>query len=139
MLNGYAESGPSAELLNYAAMKFDAMSGALGLRGSIDIPMSFGVFSPTARFEYKQTSQSAYDQAMYYSDIGGGTSSTFSEPAGVYGMTTGALGFRARGERTRGRGRIRRVAGNRRAAGAGDPRRLAYAVLKSAKPLDTPA
>jgi uncharacterized protein YhjY with autotransporter beta-barrel domain len=95
-LNGYGEGGPSAELLNYAAMKFDAMSGALGLRGSIDIPMSFGVFSPTARFEYKQTSQSAYDQAMYYSDLGAGTSSTFSQPAGVYGMTSGALGFRVR-------------------------------------------
>jgi hypothetical protein len=77
-------------------MKFDAMSGALGLRGSIDIPMSFGVFSPTARFEYKQTSQSAYDQSMYYSDLGAGTGSIFSQLAGVYGMTTGALGFRAR-------------------------------------------
>jgi uncharacterized protein YhjY with autotransporter beta-barrel domain len=95
-LNGYAEGGPSAELLTYASMKFDAMSGALGLRGSIDIPMSFGVFSPTARFEYKQTSQSAYDQSMYYSDLGAGTGSIFSQLAGVYGMTTGALGFRAR-------------------------------------------
>ena len=95
-LNGYAEGGPSAELLTYDAMKFNAVSGAIGLRGSIDIPMSFGVFSPTARFEYKQTSQSAFDQSMYYSDLGAGTSSTFSQPAGVYGMTTGALGFRAR-------------------------------------------
>ena len=95
-LNGYAEGGPSAELLTYDSMKFNAVSGAIGLRGSIDIPMSFGVFSPTARFEYKQTSQSAYDQSMYYSDLGAGTSSTFSQPAGVYGMTTGALGFRAR-------------------------------------------
>ena len=95
-LNGYAEGGPSAELLTYDAMKFNAVSGAIGLRGSIDIPMSFGVFSPTARFEYKQTSQSAFDQSMYYSDLGAGTSSTFSQPAGVYAMTTGALGFRAR-------------------------------------------
>ena len=95
-LNGYAEGGPSAELLTYDAMKFNAVSGAIGLRGSIDIPMSFGVFSPTARFEYKQTSQNAFDQSLYYSDLGAGTSSTFSQPAGVYGMTTGALGFRAR-------------------------------------------
>ena len=33
---------------------------------------------------------------MYYSDLGAGTSSTFSQSAGIYAMTTGALGFRAR-------------------------------------------
>ena len=95
-LNGYAENGASALLLTYDALKFNATSGAIGLRGSIDIPMSYGTLSPTARFEYKQTSQSAFDQSMYYTDLGAGSSSTFSQPAGVYGTTTGALGLRVR-------------------------------------------
>ena len=89
-------------------MKFNALSGALGLRGSIDIPVGFGVVSPMARIEYRQTSQSAYDQSMYYADLGSGTSSTFSQPAGVYGMTSGALGLAcAHGERAHGGTRIR--------------------------------
>jgi outer membrane autotransporter protein len=96
-LDGYAEQGASAELLTFNAMKFHAVSGAIGLRGSIDIPTSFGRLTPMARLEYKQTSQSAYDQSMYYTDLGAGMSSTFSQPAGSYGMTTGAIGLRARG------------------------------------------
>ena len=95
-LNGYAENGASTQLLTYDALKFNATSGAIGLRGSIDIPMSYGTLSPTARFEYKQTSQSAFDQSLYYTDLGAGSSSTFSQSAGVYGTTTGALGLRVR-------------------------------------------
>jgi uncharacterized protein with beta-barrel porin domain len=95
-LNGYSESGPSDLLLTFNSMKFNAVSGAVGLRGSIDIPASFGMFTPTARLEYRQTSQSAYDQSMYYSDLGPGVSSTFSQLAGNRGMTMGAIGFRAR-------------------------------------------
>ncbi len=96
--NGYSESGPSTQLLSYNAMKFNAVSGAAGLRGSIDMPMSFGVFSPTARVEYRQTSQSAFDQSMYYADLGAASSSTFSQAAGVQSTTTGAIGFRARSQ-----------------------------------------
>lgn len=95
-LNGYSESGPSTQLLSYNAMKFNAVSGAVGLRGSIDMPMRFGVFSPTARLEYRQTSQSAFDQSMYYADLGAASSSTFSQAAGVHSTTTGAVGFRVR-------------------------------------------
>ena len=95
-LNGYAENGPSAQLLTFQQMKFNAVSGAIGLRGSIDIPVSFGVLTPMARVEYRQTSQSAFDQSMYYSDLGSSLSSTFSQGAGSHGATTGAVGFRVR-------------------------------------------
>jgi hypothetical protein len=93
MLNGYSESGPSAQLLTFNSMKFNALSG---LVGSVDMPMSFGTFIPTARLEYRQTNQSAFDQSIYYSDLGAGSSSTFSQASGKNGMTTGAVGFRAR-------------------------------------------
>lgn len=96
-LDSYSESGPSAQLLAYDAMKFNAMSASVGLRGSIDNPMSFGMFSPTSRLEYRQTKQSAYEQGMYYADLGAGTTSTFSQPAGINNMVTGAIGFRAHG------------------------------------------
>jgi uncharacterized protein YhjY with autotransporter beta-barrel domain len=95
-LNGYSENGPSSQLLTFNAMKFNAVSGAVGLRGAIDIPASFGMFTPTARVEYRQTTQSAFDQSMYYTDLGAGSSSTYSQLAGNRGMTTGAIGFRAR-------------------------------------------
>ena len=94
-LNGYAENGSSSQLLTYNQMKFNAVSGAIGLRGSINVPTSFGTLTPMARVEYRQTRQSAYDQSMYYTDFGTGSSSTFSQPLGFHGMTTGAIGLRA--------------------------------------------
>jgi uncharacterized protein with beta-barrel porin domain len=93
--DSYAEQGSGAGL-NYDAMKFNALSAAVGLRGSIDIPVSYGMLTPTARVEFRQTSQSAFDQSMYYSDIGAASSSVFSQPAGTYTMITGAVGLRAR-------------------------------------------
>ena len=95
-LDSYSESGSSAQLLSYDSMKFSAVSASIGLRGSIDIPMSFGMFTPTGRLEYRQTRQSAFDQSMYYADLGAGTSSTLTQAAGTNGTTTGAVGFRAR-------------------------------------------
>lgn len=96
-LGGYAEEGSSAELLNYDQMRFNATSGAVGLRGSIDVPTGFGTLTPNARLEYRSTAQSAYDQSMYYLDLGPASASTFSQPAGTYGTTTGTLGLRLRG------------------------------------------
>ena len=84
------------QLLTYDALKFNALSGAVGLRGSIDIPVSFGVLTPNARVEYRQTSLSAYDQSMYYTDLGAGMGSTLSQPSAAHGVTTGAIGLRAR-------------------------------------------
>jgi uncharacterized protein YhjY with autotransporter beta-barrel domain len=94
--DGYSETGSTASLLTYNQMKADAVSGTIGLRGSIDMPASFGTITPTARVEYRQTSQSAFDQAMFYSDLGAGTSSTFSQPNVSRGSVSGAVGLRAR-------------------------------------------
>ena len=69
-LNSYAEQGASAELLTFAAMKFHSVGGTVGLRGSYDMPMSWGVLTPNARVEYRQTLDGAFQQSMYYTDIG---------------------------------------------------------------------
>jgi hypothetical protein len=58
--------------------------------------VSFGTVSPTARVEYKQTSRSAYDQSMHYTDLGAATGYIFSQPSAHYGTTIGAIGVRVR-------------------------------------------
>ena len=95
-LDQYAESGSSAQLLTFGEMKTNSTSVGLGLRGSIDLPMSFGTLTPTARIEYREISQSEYSQSMYYTDLGPGMNSAFGQPASVHGVTTAALGLRAR-------------------------------------------
>ncbi|MEP7032226.1 MAG: autotransporter outer membrane beta-barrel domain-containing protein, partial [Pseudolabrys sp.] len=95
-LDGYSETGSTLSLLTYDSMKFNAVTGVVGLRGSIDIPMSFGTLTPNARIEYRSTSTSAFDQALYYTDLGSGSSSTFGQPVGVRNVGTGTLGLRAR-------------------------------------------
>lgn len=93
-LDSYAETGSSAGLLSYDQIKFNALSGVVGLRGSIDIPMEFGTLTPNARVEYRQTRTSAYVQAMHYSDLGPALCSTFSQREGTQGMVTGAISIR---------------------------------------------
>jgi uncharacterized protein YhjY with autotransporter beta-barrel domain len=94
--DGYSEQGGSALTLSYDAMKAKAVSGAIGLRGSIDIPTERGVLTPNARIEYRETRQSAFDQLLYYSDLGAGSASTFTQAEASSGTTTAALGLRAR-------------------------------------------
>lgn len=95
-LDNYSENGSSAQLLTFNDMNVHSFSSAVGLRGSIDIPMGFGTLTPTARVEYREISQGDYSQAMYYSDLGAASASAFGQPSAVNGMTTGAIGFRAR-------------------------------------------
>ena len=97
-LDAYAEQGSSAELLTYGAMNFNSVAGAVGLRGSYDIPMSWGVLTPTARAEYRQALDGAFQQSMYYTDLGAGHDldglrQDCGDPAA---WSTPALGLRAR-------------------------------------------
>jgi uncharacterized protein YhjY with autotransporter beta-barrel domain len=95
-LDGYSESGASSELLTFQQSTFSATSAVAGLRGSIDMPTAFGILTPNARIEYRNTWLSAYDQSMYYSDLGSGVLSTIAQPGTKQGTTTAALGLRAR-------------------------------------------
>ena len=59
-------------MLTYDAINFTTVAGSVGLRGSIDIPMSFGTLTPNARVEYRQANQGSVNQSIYYSDLGCG-------------------------------------------------------------------
>ena len=64
------ENGTSAELLSYDSMKFHTLAGAVGQRGSYDIPVSWGTLTPMARVECRQAFDGAFQQSMYYTDLG---------------------------------------------------------------------
>jgi outer membrane autotransporter protein len=95
-LDGYNESGTSGELLTFQQSTFSATSAIVGLRGSIDMPTAFGMLTPNARLEYRNTWLSTYDQSMYYTDLGPGVLSTIAQPGTRQGTTTAAVGLRAR-------------------------------------------
>ena len=95
-LDAYAEQGGSAELLTYGVTNFHSVGGTAGLRGSYDIPMRWGVLTPTARAEYRQTLDGAFQQSLYYTDLGAGTASTVASAAATRGTVDTSLGLRAR-------------------------------------------
>ncbi|MBV8792237.1 MAG: autotransporter outer membrane beta-barrel domain-containing protein, partial [Pseudolabrys sp.] len=95
-LDDYSETGASAQLLSYDKMTASSTSVGVGLRGSIDVPVSFGTLTPTARVEYKEIMQDGYSQNMYYADLGPAAGSAFGQPSTVKNMTTVALGLNAR-------------------------------------------
>ena len=98
-LDSYAEQGASGELLTFGTMNLHSVGGTIGLRGSYDIPMRWGVLTPTARAEYRQTLDGLFQQAMYYSDLGPGMSSTLAQASATRGTVNTSLGLRARGLR----------------------------------------
>jgi outer membrane autotransporter protein len=77
-------------------MKFHSLGGTAGLRGSYDLPMSWGVLTPNARVEYRHTIDGAFQQAMNYTDIGPSVSSTLVQPGASGGTINTSLGVRAR-------------------------------------------
>ena len=77
-------------------MKFNSVGGTVGLRGSYDIPMGWGVLTPNARVEYRQVIDGSFEQSMYYSDIGPVMSSTLSQAGTASGTINTSLGVRAR-------------------------------------------
>jgi uncharacterized protein YhjY with autotransporter beta-barrel domain len=95
-LNSYAEQGSSAELLTFAAMKFHSVGGTVGLRGSYDMQMGWGVLTPNARVEFRQTLDGAFQQSMNYSDIGPSLTSTLVQAGAARGTVNASLGLRAR-------------------------------------------
>jgi outer membrane autotransporter protein len=95
-LDRYSEQGVSAEVLTFDAMGFRSLAGTLGLRGSYDIPVSWGVLTPTARVEYRHALDGAFQQTMYYSDLGPSVSSVLSQGTATRGAVNASLGFRAR-------------------------------------------
>jgi outer membrane autotransporter protein len=97
-LDGYSEQGGSAALLSYRPMAFHSVAGTLGLRGSWDIAMEWGVLTPTARAEYRYAFDGSFQQSMYYTDLGPGQTSTLTQAAATRGTVNTNLGLRARSQ-----------------------------------------
>ncbi len=95
-LQGYAEQGMSSLALTYGAVNFNSTSAVVGLRGSYDIPTGWGVVSPTARLEYRRELDGAFNQSMFYSDLGAGQSYMLNQIGTAQNLITGAVGLRVR-------------------------------------------
>lgn len=95
-LQGYAEQGQSSLALTYGAVSFNSTTAVLGLRGSYDIPTSWGVLSPTARLEYRRELDGGFNQSMFYTDLGAGQSYVLSVADLAQNLVSGAVGLRAR-------------------------------------------
>jgi uncharacterized protein YhjY with autotransporter beta-barrel domain len=95
-LNSYSEQGSGAELLTYGAMGFHTLAGTAGLRGSYDILVSWGVFTPTARVEYGRALDGAFQQSTYYTDLGASMTSTLTQASASRDLVNANFGFRAR-------------------------------------------
>ena len=95
-LQAYAEQGPSSLALTYGGVSFNSVSAVLGLRGTYDIPTSWGILSPMARLEYRRELDGGFNQSMFYSDLGPGQSYVLSQLDATRNLITGAVGLRAR-------------------------------------------
>jgi uncharacterized protein YhjY with autotransporter beta-barrel domain len=95
-LQSYAEQGTSSLALTYGGVSFSSTAGVLGLRGSYDIPTSWGVLQPTGRLEFRHEFDGGFNQAMYYTDLGAGQTYVLNEADAAVNTVTGAVGLRAR-------------------------------------------
>lgn len=94
-LAAYSEEGVSFSLLTYDAMELSSSSMGLGVRGSYDFAMRWGVVSPLARVEYRYAIEGAAAQSLYYSDFGSSTATTWNQAAASRSLMLGAVGLRA--------------------------------------------
>lgn len=68
---GYAEArrfGDPTGSLAFSSQTTSTVTGALGLRGKYDMPMSWGVFSPRARVEYNHAFQRSGSATLQFAD-----------------------------------------------------------------------
>lgn len=95
-LQAYSEQGSNSMALTYGAVSFSSVAAVVGLRGSYDIPTSWGVLQPTGRVEFRHELDGGFNQAMFYSDLGPGQTYVLNEADLAANSLTGAIGLRAR-------------------------------------------
>jgi large repetitive protein len=95
-LNGFVEQGISNQSLTFGRMDFNSTSAVLGLRGSFDIMMQWGVLTPNMRLEYRHVLDGGFNQAMWYSDIGPSFTYNFAQDATTRNLFTTTVGLRSR-------------------------------------------
>jgi uncharacterized protein with beta-barrel porin domain len=94
-LDAYSETGSPLWALAYGKVDSTTTAGVVGARVSYGIPMSWGVFSPMARLEYRHVFDSGFSQALNYVDLAALPGYRLDGSALARSTMTGALGFRA--------------------------------------------
>jgi large repetitive protein len=95
-LNGFVEQAVSNQSLTFGKMDFNSTSAVLGLRGSFDIMMQWGVLTPNLRVEYRHVLDGSFNQAMWYSDIGPSFTYNFVQDATTRNLFSTTVGLRSR-------------------------------------------
>ena len=95
-LQGYAEQGQGSSALTYGGASFNSAAAVIGLRGTYDIPTSWGIIQPTARLELRHELDSGFNQSMFYTDLGAGQTYLLNVPDLAQNSVTAGVGVRAR-------------------------------------------
>ncbi len=97
-LGAYTETGDANWVLSYDKSTVGSKSAVLGLRGEYAMPQTWGVLSPTARFEYRRMLSGEVTQMMSYANDPGTTYSLTTIGADR-DMFSGSLGLKARSDK----------------------------------------
>jgi outer membrane autotransporter protein len=93
-LQPYSESGSAIWDLGYDQASSTTLSSTLGARATFAMAESWGVLTPSARFEYAHAFTGAFNQGVYYVSLPGTTYSLLN-PELPTDMATGGLGLKA--------------------------------------------
>jgi large repetitive protein len=112
-LESYAEQGAGSTALTYGGTTFNSIAAVVGLRGTYDIPTSWGLVQPTARLEFRHELDSGFNQSMFYTDLGSGQTYLLNLPDLAQNSVTAGVGLRARaGQNLSAEVEYRTTAGN---------------------------
>jgi len=95
-MQGYAEQGAGGAALTYGAVTLNSAAAVVGIRGTYDIPTSWGLVQPTARLEFRHELDGGFNQSMFYTDLGAGQTYLLNVPDLAQNSVTAGVGLRAR-------------------------------------------
>ena len=93
-LNAYTEAGDADWVLSYASASVSSQGLILGFRGQYDMPMSWGMLSPTARVQFRHGMSGNVTQSMNYT-ADTSTSYALSISGTEQNSITSSIGLRA--------------------------------------------
>jgi hypothetical protein len=95
LLDAYQETGSGVWALSYGSLQTTTLSSVVGSRVGYPIAESWGVLTPSARFEYAHEFAGAYAQSLNYADLAGSPGYMLNGVADWRDTLTGGLGLRA--------------------------------------------
>ncbi len=93
-LDAYQETGSSVWALSYGSLETTTISSVVGARVGYPMAESWGMLTPTARFEYAHEFAGAYAQSLNYADLAGSPGYMLNGVADWRDTLTGGLGLR---------------------------------------------